>query len=409
MALTDTGIKALKSAEKAFKAYDGKGLYLEIAKSGGKLWRYRYRHAGKEKLLALGVYPETSLAEARDKRNVAAKQVADGRDPSHTRKMDKIAASISAGNTFADVAEDYIKTKMAYRAESTRTKARWLLDNLAPLHRRPIAEIVPAELLTILRRIEATGRLDTAKATRAFASRVFLYGVATVRCESNPAALLLGALSNPVVKHRAAILEPLALGAFLRAVDSYAGTPTVKLAMQILPHVALRPSELRMALWQEIDWDGAIWRVPAERTKLRRPHAVPLSAQVLSLLRELEALTGAGDTSFLFPALAKHNRPMSENTLNQAYRRMDYAADVVTAHGFRATFSTLANESGKWQPDAIERALAHGDSNAVRGAYSRGTYWAERVEMAAWWSGYLDTLRLGGEVVPFGSKVERTA
>ena len=243
MALTDTGIKALKPAEKAFKAYDGKGLYLEIAKSGGKLWRYRYRHAGKEKLLALGAYPETSLAEARDKRNVAAKQVSAGKDPSHTRKMDKIAASISAGNTFADVAEDYIKTKMAYRAESTRTKAQWLLDNLAALHRRPIAEIVPAELLTVLRRIESSGRLDTAKATRAFASRVFLYGVATVRCEGNPAALLLGALSNPVVKHRAAILEPLALGAFLRAVNCYAGTPTVKLAslLGVAVTVANRP------------------------------------------------------------------------------------------------------------------------------------------------------------------------
>lgn len=405
MALTDTGIKALKPAAKAFKAYDGKGLYLEVAKSGGKLWRYRYRHAGKEKLLALGAYPETSLAEARDKRSAAAKQVADGSDPSHTRKMEKIAASISAGNIFADVAEDYIKTKMAFRSEATRTKARWLLANLAAIHSRPIAEIVPAELLTILRRIESTGRLDTAKATRAFASRVFLYGVATVRCEGNPAALLLGALSNPVVKHRAAILDPKALGAFLRSVEAYTGTATVQLAMKLLPHVALRPSELRMALWQEIDWADAIWRVPAERTKLRRPHAVPLSAQVLSLLRELEALTGAGETAFLFPALAKHNRPMSENTLNQAYRRMDYAADVVTAHGFRATFSTLANESGKWQPDAIERALAHGDSNAVRGAYSRGTYWQERVEMAQWWSDYLDTLRTGAVVLPFGRKV----
>jgi integrase len=404
MALTDTGIKALKPGAKAFKAYDGKGLYLVIAQSGGKLWRYKYRHLDKEKLLTLGAYPETSLAEARVKRDAAAKQVSAGSDPSHTRKMDKIAASISAGNTFADVAADYIKTKLAFRSDSTRTKARWLLANLSPLHRRPIAEIVPAELLTVLRRIEATGRLDTAKATRAFASRVFLYGVATVRCEGNPAALLLGALSNPVVKHRAAILEPLALGAFLRAVDCYAGTPTVKLAMQILPHVALRPSELRMALWQEIDWDEAIWHVPAERTKLRRPHAVPLSAQVLALLRELEALTGAGQAAYLFPALAKHNRPMSENTLNQAYRRMDYGADVVTAHGFRATFSTLANESGKWQPDAIERALAHGDSNAVRGAYSRGVYWQERVLMAAWWSGYLDALRNGGEVVTFETR-----
>jgi hypothetical protein len=176
MALTDTGIKALKPAEKTFKAYDGKGLYLEIAKSGGKLWRYRYRHAGKEKLLALGAYPETSLAEAREKRDAAAKQVSAGTDPSHSRKMDKIAASISAGNLFADVAEDYIKTKLAFRSEATRTKARWLLANLGPLHRRPIAEIVPAELLAVLRRIEAKGHLDSAKATRAFASRVFFMG-----------------------------------------------------------------------------------------------------------------------------------------------------------------------------------------------------------------------------------------
>lgn len=401
MALTDTGIKALKPADKTFKAYDGKGLYLVIAKGGGKLWRYKYRHAGKEKLLTLGAYPETSLAQARVKRDSAAKQVADGMDPSHIRKMDKIAASIGAGNTFADVAEDYIKTKMALRAKVTQTKARWLLTLLAPLHRRPIAEIAPAELLDVLKRIETSGRLETVSRVRSFASRVFLYGVATVRCETNPAALLLGALSSPVVTHRAAILEPLALGAFLRAVDGYTGTRAVQLAMQMLPHVALRPSELRMATWQEIDWDEAIWRIPATRTKLRRPHAVPLTGQVLSLLRELEALTGAGQVAYLFPALGKHGRAMSENTLNQAYRRMDYGPDIVTAHGFRATFSTLANESGKWQPDAIERALAHGESNAVRGAYSRGTYWAERVKMAQWWSDYLDTLRSGGEVVLF--------
>ncbi len=401
MALTDTALKKLKAGPKVSKIYDAKGLYIEVAMGGGKLWRYRYRFDGKEKLLALGSYPETPLIQARAKRDAAARQLASGKDPAHVRKMDRLAASIAAGSTMATVANEFIETRMADKGHRTIASAHLMLSHLKALHNRPIAEIEPVELLEQLRKIERRGALETAKRVRSFASRVFRFGVATARCKTDPAALLLGALKPPVVKNRAAITDPKLLGTFLRSMDAYDGTAVVKLAMAILPHIALRPGELREATWQEIDWDEAIWRVPAIRTKLRRPHDVPLSSQVLAILYELAALTNSGPDNFMFPAIGKHGRPMSENTLNVAYRRMDYDSDTVTAHGFRATFSTLANESGKWQPDAIERALAHGDSNAVRGVYSRGNYWAERVQMMAWWSDYLDTLRTGAVVLPF--------
>ena len=255
-----------------------------------------------------------------------------------------------------------------------------------------------AELLAALKKIEAKGHRETANKTRAFASRVFRYGVITARCKSDPAAMLIGALSRPVVKHHAAILEPKLLGQFMRAIEDYSGGPVVKLALQIAPHIFLRPGELRFGQWNEINWEEAIWTVPADRTKMRRPHAVPLTSQVITLLRELERHSGGYD--LMFPGQRSHLRPMSENTLNQTYRRLGFDKDTVTSHGLRATASTLLNESGKWQPDAIERALAHGHSNAVRGAYARGQHWDERVAMAQWWSDYLDTVRLGGTVIP---------
>lgn len=402
MALTAIEIKALPATARSYRRSDEKGLYIEVFPNGSKLWRVKYRIAGKEKRLALGSWPEVSLAEARQMRDEARKKVRDGCDPLHERKMSKIAAKTGAGNTFEKVADDFIATKLVANdaADVTVQKARWFLSHLIPdIGSRPIAEIQPAELLAALRKIERRGHRETARRTRAFASRVFRFGVASAHCSSDPAALLGGALAAPMVRHHAAILEPKLFGEFLRAVDGYCGGPIVKIATQLAPHVFLRPGELRQGRWAEIDWQEKVWRIPAERTKLRRVHSVPLSSQALSLLRELEQHSGGFE--LMFPGQRSHLRPMSENTLNASYRRLGFDSDTVSAHGLRATASTLLNECGLWHADAIERALAHGHSNAVRGTYARGQHWDERVAMAQWWSDHLDQLRSGGEIIAF--------
>lgn len=407
MALKALEVKAFKAQNKVYRKTDEKGLYLEIRPSGSKLWFLKYRVDGKEKRLGLGPWPELSLADARARRDEARATVQAGGDPLLDRKLGKIERSIGAGNTFKSVADDFIATKLVAngKAETTIAKARWFLSHLEPaLGSRPIAEIKPKEVLAALKKIEKRGHRETAGRTRNFASRVFRHGVASDRCESDPAALLSDALASPKVKHHAAILEPKPLGEFLRAIDDFTGGPIVKLAMQLSPHVFLRPGELRQGRWEEIDWEAAIWTVPAERTKLRRDHAVPLSRQSLAILKELK-LHSCG-FELMFPGQRSHLRPMSENALNAAFRRMGFGSDVVTAHGLRSTASTLLNESGHWHADAIERALAHGHSDAVRGTYARGQHWDERVKMAQWWSDYLDRVKVGGEVVLFGKKVK---
>jgi integrase len=409
MALKALEIKAFRPANKAIRKSDEKGLYLEVRPNGSKLWFLKYRVDGREKRLGLGVWPEVSLADARAKRDEARRVVQAGGDPLFDRKMVKIERKVGSGNTFQSVAEDFIATKLEAngKAESTISKARWFLSHLAPaIGNRPISEIKPAELLAALKRIERRGHRETAVRTRNFASRVFRHGVATARCSDDPARLLEGALATPIVKHHAAIIEPKRLGEFLRAIDDYTGGPLVKLAMQLGPHVFLRPGELRMGRWAEVDWEQAHWTIPAERTKLRRPHTVPLSAQSLALLRELEQHSGGLD--LMFPGQRSHRKPISENAVNSGFRRMGFSGDEVTAHGLRSTASTLLNESGLWHADAIERALAHGHSDAVRGVYARGQHMPERVAMAQWWSDYLDKVKAGGEVVAFG-KAEKIA
>ncbi len=405
MSLKALEVKAFLPAEKVYKKADELGLYLEVFPNGSKLWRFKYRFSGKEKRLALGAYPEVALAEAREYRDAARKKLRVGTDPALERKLGKIAAKVSAGNSFQLVAEEFIavKQEQSGRAEATVTKSRWLLEHLTPsLGSRPIAEIEPAELLAVLKRVEAKGKRETARRLRSFASMVFRYGVATTRCKADPAALLAGALSAPQVKHRAAIIDPIAVGQLLRTTDSYSGSPVVRLALQIGPHVFLRPGELRHSLWSEIDWDAKVWNITAARAKMRRAHAVPLSEQVLALLRQLQE--HSGDYDLMFPGQRSHKRPISENTFNAAYRRMDYDKDTLTSHGLRTTASTLLNESGKFHPDAIERALSHKDSDKIRGTYARGEFWKERVAMAQWWSDYLDRLRAGGRILPFDSQ-----
>ena len=254
-------------------------------------------------------------------------------------------------------------------------------------------------MLTAIRRIEGKGNLESARRTLQLASSVFRYAVATARLASDPTRDLRGALTAPTVTHYGAITEASRVGELLRAIDGYAGQGHTKLAMQIAPHVFVRPGELRHADRSEIDLDAALWTIPAAKTKMRKPHHVPLSRQAVALFREMREATGP--TGYVFPSIRTRTRPMSENTINAGLRRLGYASDEMTAHGFRAMASTLLNECGKWHPDAIERALAHGDSDKVRAAYHRGAHWQERVEMAQWWSDHLDTLRKGADIVRF--------
>lgn len=393
MPLKDTEIRAIRTTDKPIRKADGKGLYVEVFPNGSKLWRLKYRFAGKEKRLALGSYPETGLAEARKRRDAARASLEQGIDPGLERKQEKAAAKVSAANTFESVAQEYLaKMKAEGRAPATLAKAQWFLALLKPaIGTMPVSAVDPQMLLAALRKLEGKGNYETAKRARSFASRVFRYAVVTSRASSDPAALLSGALITVKAKHYAAILDPAKFGELLRAIDDFSGSPITKLAMQIAPHVFVRPGELRHAEWSELDLEGAIWRIPAGRMKARRPHDVPLSNQVLALFVELQKLTGPA--GYVFPALHTRRRPMSENTVNAAFRRMGFDKDEVTAHGLRATASTLLNECGMWNPDAIERALAHGFSDAVRGTYHRGRHWDERVAMAQWWSDHLDGLR----------------
>lgn len=393
MSLTDAEIRSLKPTLKSYKKADSKGLYVEISPNGSKLWRLKYRIGGKEKRLALGVYPDVSLGEVRKRRDIARGKIEQGIDPSMERQRDKAAAKLGADNTFFVIGEEYIsKIQKEGRAKVTVEKAEWLLSLLKPaIGSMPIDQVDAQMLLAVLRKLEGRGTYETAKRTRSLASRIFRYAVATGRAAANPAALLSGALISVKAKHYAAILNAEEFGVLLRAIDSYTGSPITKFALQIAPHVFVRPGELRHAEWQEFDFDGAVWKIPAGKMKARLPHAVPLSIQVIDLLSELRHLTGPN--GYVFQSLHSSKRPMSENTMNIAFRRMGFGRDEITSHGLRATASTLLNESGKWNPDAIERALAHSFKNAVRSAYHRGEHWEERVEMAAWWSNYLTDLK----------------
>jgi integrase len=409
MALTDSAIRLAKAGDADRKLADGKGLYLLVTRTGSKLWRLKYRIDGKEKKLALGAYPDVSLKEARAKRDEARKTADAGSDPAAAKREARIAKRIASANTFAAIAEEYIaKLEAEGRADITIGKTRWLLSKLSPaLGSRPIGEITPHELLAVLRASERAGQRETARRLRSFASRVFRYAVATARASADPAQPLLGALVSPVAKHHAAITDPVAFGALLRAIDAYSGQPITRLALRFTPHVFQRPGEIRQAEWSEIDFDKAVWTIPGERMKQRQPHRVPLSKQALAILREAEALSGGG--RFVFPKLGSPLKPMCENAINGALRRMGYGSNTMTAHGFRSTASTLLNESGKWSYDAIERSLSHADGNQVRAAYHRGAHWPERVEMVKWWSDYIDTLRAGATVVQIGSRAILTA
>jgi len=394
--LTDTAIRKAKPKEKPYKVSDSQGLYLLVNPRGSKLWRVKYRMNGVERKLALGSYPEITLAEARSARDAARRQLAHSIDPNFVKRQERIEAGIRASNSFSSVAQELIEKKAREgMAEPTLAKMRWFVKLLGNDYgKRPVAEITPQELLHELRKHERRGRLETANLLRAFASRVFRYAVATARAERDPAQLLIGALTTPRVKHFPAITDAITFGALLRAIEDYQGDPAVMHALKLTPHVFQRPGEIRHMEWTEVDFGKAVWIIPEGKMKMRQPHSVPLSRQSLAILTNMRTLSGSG--RYVFPSIRSRTRPISENTINAALRRMGYPKDQMTAHGFRTSASSLLNESGKWNPDAIERALAHMVAGSVRRIYNQSAYWTERVEMAQWWSDYLDELREGG-------------
>lgn len=406
--LTDAEVKNAKPGEKPRKLADGEGLYLLVNPNGSKLWRQKYRYGGREQLLSHGAYPHVGLAAAREACRRAKEQIRTGKSPSLEKRRAEVAKEAAAVNTFKAVAEHYLELQRTTArgrggarglSDASYEKAAWFLKLIDPrLAARPVAEIEPWEVLEALKKVQAGGRDETTKRVRSFMTRVFGHASALgLRSAGNPARELEGIFTAPATKHHAAITDPKQVGELLRDIEEYRGQPTTKHALRLAPHVFVRPGELRSAEWSEIDLEGAVWSIPAHRTKMRRAHSVPLSVQAVGILRELHEVTGTG--RYLFPALHTTLKPISENTLNVALRRLGYGKDEMTSHGFRATASTLLNESGKWSQDAIERALAHKDSDATRAAYHRGVHWEERVRMAQWWSDNLDTLRSGAEVI----------
>lgn len=399
MPLTDMEIRAAKPGSRIVKLSDGGGLQLWVTPDGAKRWRLAYRLAGAQKTLALGVYPAMGLREAREAREEAKRRLGEGFDPAVAKRLAKAARAVANANTFAALADELLdKKRREEKAKRTLSKLEWLLSLACPaIGPRPIAEITAPEILAVLRGVESRGRRETARRLRATIGEVFRYAVATGRAESDPTGALKGALAAPIVKHRAAIIEPKAFGGLLRAVADYDGAPETRFALELLALTFVRPGELRAAEWAEFNLEGAVWAIPGEKMKMKRPHRVPLSTPTLALLHELQAITGHG--RYLFPSVRSADRCMSENTINAALRRLGYSQDEMTGHGFRSAASSMLNESGLWNADAIERQLAHVDTDSVRRAYARADFWDERVRMMAWWAEKCEEMRRGACII----------
>ncbi len=395
MPLTDKGVQAAKAkpGAKVTKLSDGGGLQLWLFPDGAKRWRLSYRFADKQKLLAIGVYPAVGLKDAREAREDAKRLLEDGRDPSLAKKLAKAAKATASANTFDAIAAELLdKKRRESRAAATLGKVEWLLSLASPaIGARPVAGITAPEVLAVLRTVEARGLHETARRLRATIGEVFRYAVATGRADADPTGALKGALIAPTVQHRAALIEPKAFGGVLRAIAAYDGAPETRAALELAALTFVRPGELRAAEWVEFDIDAAVWSIPGEKMKMKRPHLVPLAPRAVEILRDLQSITGHG--KFLFPSVRTPMRCMSENTINAALRRMGFAIDEMTGHGFRAVASTLLNESGKWNADAIEAQLAHVEGNAVRRAYQRADFLDERVRLMTWWADKCEEMR----------------
>lgn len=392
MALTDIKLRAAKPQDKPYKVSDSGGLFLLVTPTGSKYWRLKYRFNSKEKLLAIGVYPIISLAEAREKRDQAKKQILNGVDPSVFKKTSRQALKIAMDGAFEIVAREWhLRNAQHWTPNHARLVLRRLENYIFPwLGSCQISEVTAPQLLDALRRIEYKGALETAHRVHQICGQVFRYAVATGRASRDPTGDLRGALAPTKVKHYAAIVEPKKIGELLRAIEGYDGFLVTKCALRLAPLVFVRPGELRKAEWSEIDLDKAEWNISAERMKMRQPHLVPLSRQALAILKELYPLTGTG--KYLFPGILTNKRPMSDNTINAALKRLGYESTEITGHGFRAMARTLLDEELGFRPDIIEHQLAHAVKDPLGRAYNRATHLQVRREMMQKWSDYLDEL-----------------
>ncbi len=389
-------IDTAKPKEKAYKLADGGGLYLLVKPNGGKYWRLKYRVAGKEKLLALGVYPEVTLADARAKREDAKRGIAGGIDPMEAKREEKIARETQLNNTFKDIALEWHSSKLkkwsaGYASDILEAFNK---DVFPYIGKKPIAEIKPLELLNVLRRIEGRGATEKAKKVRQRCGEVFRYAIVTGRAEYNPAPDLTSAMQGHESNHYP-FLTAKELPDFFKALSSYSGSALVVMAARLLIITGLRTGELRGALWDEIDFNKAIWEIPASRMKMRRTHIVPLSEQALSLIGKIREITG--NYPLMFPGRNDPRKTMSEASINQVFKRIGYAGRV-TGHGFRHTMSTILHEQG-YNTAWIETQLAHVDKNSIRGTYNHAQYLDGRREMLQWYADYMDSLEHGGNVV----------
>lgn len=399
MALTDTQIRALKPEAKARKHSDEKGLFLLVTPTGGKLWRFKYRVDGKEKLLALGAYPDVGLKAARERRDEARALLANGVDPSAFRKANKAARADAVANSFEVVAREWFaKQAPGWRPTHADKIIQRLEKDVFPwLGGKPIAHIGAPDVLATVRRVESRGAVDTAHRVLQNCGQVFRYAVATGRAERDPTGDLRGALPPTRTKHFAAITEPAEVGALLRAIDAFRGTFVVRAALQLQPLVFVRPGELRAAEWSEFDLDKAEWLIPGARMKAGRDHVVPLASQAVAILKDLQPLTGQRQHVF---AGRDPKKPMSNMAINAALRRMGYdTKDEMTGHGFRAMARTILHEELGFDRDVIEHQLAHRVPDALGTAYNRTKFLKERRVMMQRWADYLDTLKGGAMVI----------
>ena len=401
--LTDTKIKNATPGDRQYKIYDSRGLFMIIAPSGGKWWRFKYRIDGKQKQLSLGTYPDVSLAKARTKRDQARELVADGIDPGQVRKAAK-ASKVAGESTFETVAREWhLKFTPTWSPKHAKKLIRRLELNVFPwLGDRPIVEITAPEVLMSLRRVESRGSLETAHRVRVTCSQVFRYAVATGRAERDPTADLKGALPPTQRKHLAAITEPEKIGGLLRAIDGYEGSFVTKCALMLSPLLFVRPGELRHMEWAEIDLEAGAWNIPADKMKMKQPHLVPLAKQAVEVLKEIQPLTGSG--RYVFPSVRSTRRPMSNNTVNAALRRMGFERDEMTGHGFRAMARTILDEVLQVRPDFIDHQLAHAVRDPLGRAYNRTKHLKERRRMMQTWADYLDGLKEGAKVIPLKKK-----
>jgi integrase len=402
MPLTDIKVRSTKPRDKTYKLFDSGGLYLEVSTSGSRYWRWKYRFAGKEKRLAFGVYPDITLKAARDKRDTARQQLANGVDPGEARKAERVAQA--GAESFETIAREWHARFSTgwVGSHGDRILRRFENDVFPWLGKHPIAEIKATELLAVLRRIESRGALETTHRALQNCGQVFRYAVATGRAERDPTGDLRGALPPPKEKHHASIIEPERIAELLRAIDGYQGYIVTKSALRLAPLVFVRPGELRKGQWSEIDLNKAEWRIPGERMKMGEQHIVPLARQAVEILVELEPLTNRVFLSrpnaprYIFPSARTHERPMSENAVLAALRRMGYTKNEMTGHGFRSMASTLLHEQG-WTHQAIERQLAHAERNQVSAAYNFAEHLPERRKMMQAWADYLEGLKAGSE------------